>query len=150
MPLSRRSLIAALAVAPVALALPARAETSPVFQKDGLALGGTDPVSYFTQGQPVSGRAEHQLDWNGATWRFASAENKAAFEADPDRYAPQFGGYCAFGAASGYAAPTVPEAWTIENGKLYLNYSKGVRRRWLKDVPGYISKAEANWPGIVK
>lgn len=147
---TRRLVLTSLALLPVIAALPARAETPRIFQKDGVALGGTDPVSYFRDGAPAKGRAEHSLDWNGATWRFASAENKAAFAADPDRYAPQFGGYCAYGAASGYAAPTVADAWTIVDGRLYLNYSRGVRGKWEKDIPGNISKAETNWPGIIE
>ncbi len=149
MPLPRRALMGLIAALPLAAALPARAETPRVFQRDGLALGGTDPVSYFRDGGPVAGLPAHQMTWNGATWRFASAQNMAAFAAAPERYAPQFGGYCAYGAASGYAAPTVPEAWTIHDGKLYLNYSKGVRTRWLGDVPGHIARAQSNWPGIV-
>ena len=108
----------ALALFPLAVGQPARAETAPVFQRDGLALGGTDPESYFIQGAPQPGNPAHALEWNGATWHFANAENMQAFAESPQSYAPQFGGYCAYGAARGYAAPTVPEAWSIVDGKL--------------------------------
>ena len=114
----------------------------------GVAIEGVDPVAYFTEGKPVAGSKAHSLDWNGATWRFASAENLEAFRAEPARYAPQFGGFCAWAVSQGYTAPIDPEAWDIVDGKLYLNYSKGVQARWKQDKPGNIAKAEANWPTV--
>lgn len=115
-----------------------------------VAIDGTDPVAYFTEGRPVEGSSDHESEWNGATWRFASAENKAKFDGAPEKYAPQYGGYCAWAVSKGYTASTDPEAWKIVDGKLYLNYSKGVQAQWEGDVPGNISKADANWPGIKK
>jgi hypothetical protein len=148
---TRRSLLAALGAAPLALALarPALAQTAPVYAENGIAIDGTDPVAYFTEGRPVAGRPEHALMWRGATWRFVSEENRAAFEADPEAHAPQYGGWCAWAVAEGYTASTMPDAWRIVDGKLYLNFSRGVQRRWERDIPGNIARADANWPGVL-
>lgn len=120
----------------------------PIFTKRGLAIRGYDPVAYFTESMPVKGKAEFSHSYEGATWRFASAANRDAFAAEPGRYAPQYGGYCAWAVAQGYTASIDPDAWRIEGGRLYLNYSKSVQRRWERDIPGNISKADTNWPGI--
>ena len=120
------------------------AET-PMFATDNGAIRGYDPVAYFTDDQAVKGSAEFTVDWNGATWRFASAANRDAFADDPARYAPQYGGHCAYAMSTGKLVPTDLEAWHIVDGKLYLNYSKRVQRRWLQDVPGYVAKADAQW-----
>jgi YHS domain-containing protein len=116
----------------------------------GTAVEGYDVVAYFTESKPVEGSDEYSVEWKGATWRFASAENKALFEAEPEKYAPQYGGYCAWAVSQGYTASTVPEAWSIVDGKLYLNYSKGVQSTWEQDIPGNIKLADTNWPGISK
>ena len=113
-----------------------------------LALKGYDPVAYFTEGKPVQGKPEFTARHEGATYRFASAANRDAFLAGPGKYAPQYGGYCAYGLASGYKAPIEPDAWTIVDGKLYLNYNQSVRSRWSSDIPGFIRKADANWPSV--
>ena len=146
--LTRRSLIGLLAASPL-LARPALAATPEVFSDGGAAIRGTDPVAYFTSGGPVQGSEAHMLMWRGATWLFASAENMAAFEMNPDGYAPQYGGYCAYAVSQGYTASTDPEAWTIYEGKLYLNFSKSVRSRWERDIPGHIAQADANWPDVL-
>lgn len=117
---------------------------------DGVAVGGYDPVGYFTEGKPVKGSEEFTLRHDGATWRFASAENRASFEADPVKYAPRYGGYCAYAVANGYTAKAEPDAWTIHDGKLYLNFDKSVQALWEKDIPGYVTKADANWPGVLE
>jgi YHS domain-containing protein len=117
---------------------------------EGVAVGGYDPVAYFTQGKPVKGSEDFTLQHEGATWRFASAENRATFEADPAKYAPQYGGYCAYAVAKGSTAKAEPDAWTIHAGKLYLNFDRSVRAIWEKDIPGYIKKADANWPGVLE
>ncbi len=114
-----------------------------------LAVSGYDPVAYFKAGKPVEGRGDLELEWNGATWRFSSAENLAVFQQTPEAYAPQYGGYCAWAVSQGYTASTVPEAWRVVDGKLYLNYSKSVQRRWEGDVPGNIRKADDNWPKVL-
>lgn len=149
---TRRSLLAFALAAPAAgvLARAARAGTAPVYAEDGIAIDGTDPVAYFTEGRPVEGSAAHELAWRGATWRFSSEANRAAFEADPEAYAPQYGGWCAWAVAEGYTASTVPNAWRIVDGKLYLNFSRGVQRRWERDVPGNIARADANWPAVLE
>ncbi|TDB05045.1 YHS domain-containing (seleno)protein [Halomonas marinisediminis] len=119
-----------------------------IFTRDGLAIGGTDPVAYFTEGRPVAGSPEHQLEWHEATWQFASAEHRDRFQADPEAYAPQYGGWCAWAAARGEAASTVPEAWKIVDDKLYLNYSRFIQWRWERDIPGHIEAADSHWPNI--
>ena len=129
-------------------AAPARAEVINSSFFKGIAIHGYDPVAYFKEGRPVEGSAEHEHDWMGATWRFATAENLAAFRADPEAYAPQYGGYCAYGVAQGYTVDIDPEAWRVENGKLYLNYDKDIQAQWLQDIPGFIAKADANWPEL--
>ena len=156
-PIARRSFtLASLALAGGALlgiaALPAPAlAKDPVYSSTfgSVAIDGTDPVAYFKESKPVQGSSDHEVEWNGATWRFASAENKAAFEQDPEAYAPQYGGYCAWAVSQGYTASTVPEAWKIVDGKLYLNYSKGVQATWEQNIPGNIQSANANWPAVL-
>ena len=128
------------------LAGAAAAQKAEVFSDGGAAIRGYDPVAYFTDGKPVKGKGEFTHQWKGATWRFASAANRERFAAAPEKYAPQYGGYCAYGVASGYAVKTEPDAWSVVDGKLYLNYDRSVQASWVKDVPGYIRKADANWP----
>lgn len=130
------------------MAVPTVLAAQAVFSEDGVAIRGTDPVAYFTEGRPVEGSAEHAAEWNGATWHFASAENRETFLADPEAYAPQFGGFCAWAVAEGYTASIDPEAWAIVDGRLYLNYSRRIQRRWERDIPGNISRGEVNWPGL--
>ena len=115
----------------------------------GIAINGYDPVAYFTQRKPVEGQAQFSTQWHGATWHFSSKANKAEFVAMPEKYAPQYGGYCAFAVAYNAIATTVPEAWSIVDNKLYLNNSIGVRTQWKSDPQGYISKADGNWPGVL-
>ncbi|WP_412562449.1 YHS domain-containing (seleno)protein [Thalassobius sp. MITS945101] len=151
--LNRRAfLLAVPAVAVTAAALPglATAGTAKIYTEDGIAVDGTDVVAYFTEGKPVSGAEDITHDWMGATWRFASEDNRAAFAADPVAYAPQYGGYCAYAVSEGYTASTVPEAWRIVDGKLYLNYSRRIQKRWAKDIPGRIAAADANWPKVLE
>ena len=133
------------------LAPGAEAKQPPVFASlvKGVAVGGYDPVAYFTDGKPVPGNPAITLDHEGATWRFSSEANREAFRAEPTKYAPQFGGYCAWAVASGYTAKGDPQAWTIANGKLYLNYNKSVQKGWEQDIPGNVNKGEANWPKVL-
>jgi YHS domain-containing protein len=120
----------------------------PIYNARGVAIHGYDPVAYFTDGKPVKGASAFEHRWMGATWRFASAENRDAFAADPDRFAPQYGGYCAWAVSRGSTAPSDPQAWTIVDGKLYLNYGTGIQRKWERDVRGNVAKADANWPEL--
>jgi len=112
------------------------------------AIEGVDSVAYFSQKKPVEGSRKFSVDWDGATWRFVSAQNRDLFKANPKKYAPQFGGCCAFAVSRGYTAGIDPEAWSIVDGKLYLNYSLSVRDQWSEDVPGNIKLGKKNWPGL--
>ena len=116
---------------------------------DGLALSGHDAVAYFTEGAPRPGLAEHSLQWNGATWRFASAEHMALFQANPQAYAPQFGGYCAWATSQGYIAPGNPEHWRIVEGQLFLNFNGRAQMLWEQDVAGNIAKGRSHWPRVL-
>jgi YHS domain-containing protein len=98
---------------------------------------------------PVRGKPSIALNYGGAQWHFSSAANRKAFKADPDKYAPQFGGYCAYAVSQGYTAKGEPEVWQIVEGKLYLNFSRGVQKIWLRDIPGYIVSAKTNWPSVL-
>jgi len=147
-----RLVLAAIAATAAAAAAPAFAADNEVYtgRFSSLAVGGYDPVAYFEQGEPVKGQSQYAYEYKGATWRFSSAENLAAFTADPDAYAPQYGGYCAWAVSQGYTAPGNPKNWSVVEGKLYLNYNDKVQRDWEKDIPGFIAKAEENWPGVLE
>lgn len=136
----------ALSVALSAHALAAGVELNA--SSTGLALQGYDPVAYFTEGEPTPGNWKITSSYNDATYRFASEEHKAAFEANPEAYLPQYGGYCAFGAAMGFKFDGDPHQWKIVDGELFLNISKDIQERWLTDVPGFIKTADANWTDI--
>ncbi|MEX0340178.1 MAG: YHS domain-containing (seleno)protein [Arenibacterium sp.] len=114
----------------------------------GLALQGYDPVAYFTKGEPTKGNWKITTIHNDAMYRFESEEHKAAFEADPEAYLPEYGGYCAFGAAMGFKFDGDPNHWKIVDGELYLNISQDIQERWVTDIPGFIQKADANWGDI--
>ena len=116
---------------------------------DDIAVKGFDTVAYFTENAAVEGNKAHALEWNGATWRFSSAANKALFEADPDKYAPQYGGYCAWAVSQNQTASIEPEQFTIVGGKLYLNYDQEVKEKWLVDTSANISIGDKNWPGLL-
>jgi hypothetical protein len=125
-------------------------QRSPVNVSRGdVALQGFDPVAYWTSGQPTPGSPSFEHRWNNAVWRFATTENREQFAKDPARYAPEFGGYCAYAVSRGYTADIDPNAWRIVDGRLYLNYSKRVQKRWEEDVPGNIAKGRQNWAGVL-
>jgi YHS domain-containing protein len=133
-------------------ALPPAAVAAPVWT--GLlgtqaAVGGYDSVSYFS-GKPVPGSDQFVTVYNGATFKFSNAQNLATFKANPGRYAPQYGGHCAWAAANNYRFAGDPKVWKIVNGKLYLNYNKDVQVKWEKDIPGLISKGDINWVALGK
>jgi YHS domain-containing protein len=112
------------------------------------AIQGYDAVAYFTQSQPVKGSKEFSFTHADQTWYFASAENLELFKSNPEMYVPQFGGYCAYGMSRGYKAQTEPDAWTIVDGKLYLNYNLEVRNLWNESQADFIEKANTNWPTV--
>lgn len=150
---SRRSTLwiipgATLAVPLGALLLPAEGRAAQVNAEGGIAVRGTDVVAYATQGRPAAGSAAFTHAWRGATWRFASAAHRDLFAGDPERYAPAYGGFCAFAVSEGYTAPIDPAAWRIVDGRLFLNYDRAVQRRWEGDIPGRIARGDANWPRI--
>jgi YHS domain-containing protein len=118
------------------------------FERDGAAIGGYDPIAYFLEMKAVKGLREFQAEHQGSTFYFSTAANRDLFADNPAKFSPQYGGYCAFGMAKGYKASIDPAAFTVVGDKLYLNYSETVRSRWLSDIPGYIRKADANWPDV--
>jgi len=124
------------------------AQQNEIFVKDNAAIGGFDAVAYFKESKSVKGLAEFSVSYKGANWFFASQANADLFKATPEKYEPQYGGYCAFGCSGGYKAKTSPDAWTIVGDKLYLNYNTDVRNEWNKDQQGYIRKAGSNWPEV--
>lgn len=145
--LTRRAL--ALAVA-ATLALPTAAfALDPVFKDGkGLAIRGADPVAYFTDKAYRKGSPEFTHRWKGAVWQFTSAEHRDAFVAAPAKYAPQYGGYCAYAVSQGRTATIDPNAWTVVGDKLYLNYSKDIEKKWRANRDAYIRQADANWPKV--
>ena len=112
--------------------------------------GGYDTVSYFKPGEPTEGSTKYTTEYMGATWRFSTAENLVLFEEDPERYAPAYGGYCAWAVSQGYLAKGDPQHWAIRDGRLYLNYDESVQKRWLKDTEAFIRQADANWPKVLE
>ena len=144
--LGNRASINADAATPVIVAQRSR----PFFyQENGIAIGGTDPVAYFRQGKAVGGSPQITHRWGNATWQFSSEANRDLFAQNPERYAPQYGGYCAWAVSQGYTAATDPNAWKIVNRKLYLNYNRRVQRSWERDIPGHIARANRNWPEVL-
>ncbi len=113
------------------------------------AVSGYDVVAYFTAGEPTKGSKKFQLEHKGAEWRFSSQENLDTFKENPEAYEPQYGGYCAWAVANGDTASSDPQQWNITDGKLYLNYNAKIQKKWLKDKPGFIEKADRNWPGVL-
>lgn len=124
------------------------AHADPVFITPEGAIRGYDPVAYHTEGKPVKGEADITFRWQDADWHFASEENRDQFAAAPEVYAPRYGGYCAFGTSRGYKVSTQPEAFSIVDGKLYLNYNVAVQETWNEDRPSYIRKADENWVSL--
>jgi YHS domain-containing protein len=147
--LSAALAIGALGLAPLAAQAYDENSTAAInIDAKGVGLKGHDPVSYFTAKAPAKGNAQFSASHAGVTYHFASAANRDAFNADPARYAPQFGGFCAMGVALGKKLDADPAAWHVADGKLYVNLNADVQKKWLADVPGHNAKAEKAWPGI--
>lgn len=152
MPLVRSSVVSSV----LALGLLATAALQPAaagniwFTGGEAAVRGYDTVAYFTEGRPVEGKRKFAHRWMDTEWRFASAVNRDLFAAKPEKYAPQYGGWCAWAVANGYTASTDPHAWKIVDGRLYLNYSKSVQRQWNGNIPDHVARGDRNWPGIKK
>ncbi len=113
-----------------------------------LGVQGYDLVSYQTMGKPTRGNGHNVAEHGGISYQFANAENRKAFEANPAQYLPAYGGYCAFGASVGKKFNGDPNVWKVVNGTLYLNLDKDIQKKWKEDIPGNISKADANWVKI--
>ena len=149
-----KAVIVATTVALAISALPSAALAakpeiySPAFSR--VAVEGYDPVAYFTLGRPEKGSEAFTTTYKGAEFRFASAANLARFKANPGAYAPQFGGYCAWAVSQNYTAKGDAQYWRIVNGKLYLNYSADVQKKWEKNIPGFIAKGNSNWPNVIQ
>lgn len=125
-----------------------KAQKAEVFSASSQAIRGYDPVAYFTEGKPVKGVKDFTYQWNGANWYFSSKTNLDSFSKNPEKYAPQYGGYCAYGCSEGHKAPTDPNAWTIIDGKLYFNYNLKVKEMWVKNTSERIAQADKIWPTI--
>lgn len=126
----------------------ATAQKQEVFTIGGKAIRGYDAVAFFTDAKAVKGFDSLGYDYLSARWLFATTEHLEAFKANPEKYAPQYGGYCAYGTAEGHKAPTLPDTWSIVNNKLYFNYNQKVKQSWIKDTTGMIEKADRQWPLI--
>jgi len=124
----------------------ARAQKSAIFIAEGKAIKGYDPVAFFTESRPVKGQDSLMYVWNGAKWEFSSRANLDRFKAEPEKYAPQYGGYCAYGTSQGHKAPTQVDTWSVIDGKLYFNYNMKVKETWVKDRAALITKADEQWP----
>ncbi|WP_299842131.1 YHS domain-containing (seleno)protein [uncultured Roseovarius sp.] len=149
--LTRRKFVKFSAALPALglLSRPAFAAKPEIYASGGVAINGYDAVAYFQEAAPVPGDAAYTVEWKGVIWQFSRAENRDAFAAAPDDFAPQYGGYCAYALSKGAIAKTSPDAWTVHGGKLYLNYDVSVRSIWQQDIPGNISLADENWPAVL-
>ncbi|WP_425259558.1 YHS domain-containing (seleno)protein [Rubrivivax sp. RP6-9] len=153
-PTRRRTLIAGLGLAGWWGCFASQAAQPQINTLNGgrlhVAINGYDTVAYFSAGKAVPGLEDLSLAWNGATWRFSSATNLALFKANPERYAPQYGGYCAYGVAQGYLVKVDPEQFTVRDGKLYLNYDAAVQARWSQDIDRHVSSADRKFPQLLR
>jgi len=155
--LSRRRVLS-LGSSALLFSLPSRAAQPPINTlknsllggRSDTAINGYDTVAYFTVGKAVMGKDAFSTDWMGAKWKFASQANLDLFKASPNKYAPQYGGYCAYGVAQGYLVKVEPDQFTVLDGKLYLNYDADVQAKWLKDPAGYIKTADAQFPSLLQ
>ena len=143
--MKRTIIIAVLALFTI---VQAKAQKAEIFAPGGKAIKGYDPVAFFKESKPVKGADSLNYTWKEATWLFSNRQNLEAFKADPDKYAPQYGGYCAYGLSQGHKAPTQTDTWTVVNDKLYFNYNSKVKELWTKDQPALIKTADEKWPEI--
>ena len=129
----------------------AHAAKAPIYTswQNNIAVGGYDPVSFFS-GVPVEGDKVHSYEYMGATWRFSTQGNLELFKTNPEAFAPQYGGYCAWALAEGKLAKGSPKYWRVEDGKLYLNFNERIQRRWESDIEGFIIAGDENWPKILE
>jgi YHS domain-containing protein len=133
-----------------AVATFAQTKTLLNLDKNGVAIQGYDPVAFFNDGRPVKGQTQFESKFNGARYFFVSAANKTTFDANPAKYEPQFGGFCAYAASEGHTAPVKVDAFMIVNGRLLMQYDQDVKKLFEKDPQGRLTKADKNWPGLVQ
>ncbi|MGM4985836.1 MULTISPECIES: YHS domain-containing (seleno)protein [Rhizobium] len=148
MTLTLRHFLPLAAATALAISTASVALADEIYATNGVAINGYDAVAYFTDHKPVKGSDKFTTNYKGTTFYFASAAHRDAFAGNPEHYAPQFGGYCAYGTAEGHKAPTEPQAFTVVDDKLYLNYNDHVMQTWRTDIGGYIKKANANWDTV--
>jgi len=132
------------------LVTPAVAESAPVYTawRNNIAAGGYDTVSFFS-GKPQEGKAEFQTEYKGAVWHFSNETNLTLFKANPEAFAPQYGGYCAWAVANGKLAKGSPKYWHVRDGRLFLNFNARVQKNWNRDREGFIQKADKKWSTIL-
>lgn len=145
---SFRQFLPLAAATALALSTASIALADEIYATNGVAINGYDAVAYFTDHKPVKGSDKFTATYKGTTFYFASAAHRDTFAGNPEHFAPQFGGYCAYGTADGHKAPTEPQAFTVVDDKLYLNYNDRVMQTWRTDIGGYIKKANANWDTV--
>lgn len=119
-----------------------------IFQKNGYAINGYDPVAFFEEQKPIKGNPEIKYRWKEADWVFSTQARLDSFRSAPEKFAPQYGGYCAYGTADGHKAPTEADTWTLQDGKLYFNYNMDVKKLWDQDRAKFILQADSNWEKI--
>lgn len=120
------------------------------YEANGIAVRGYDTVAYFTEGKPVPGKDQFSTSWSGATWKFSSQQHLDLFITEPEKYAPQYGGYCAYGVAQGSLVKIEPDQWTIVDNKLYLNYNAKLNKQWKEDIAGYVNTANNLFESLLK
>ena len=145
---SRRALIGFVAVSAALRPAGSAAGETYIGIVPGVGAGGYDVVAYFDENRPMKGLATITAEWRGAVWRFTTSDRRNRFMADPERYAPSYGGYCSWAAAQGYKAKGDPRNWRIVSGRLFLNYDSEIQQRWEADIAGHISRADGNWPDL--
>lgn len=151
LPLARMiAVVAAVLMAQAMVVTPADAGKARYYTGlvSGVAVGGYDPVAYFTAKKAVRGSKEFETEWDGVKWRFSSAENRDAFVKSPTSFAPQYGGYCAYAVGIGQTAKGDPRQWKVVDGKLYLNYNRSIKSRWERKQSYYIKSGDKNWPKL--
>lgn len=146
--MKRFSALSFLAVALLSSTIVGSATAGDEFHHSTLAVSGYDVVSYHTGEKPQRGNGNHVARHEGVTYLFVNEENRRAFERDPSRYVPAYGGFCAFGVSVGKKFVGDPDVWRLVDGRLYLNLDTKIQQEWAKDVPGNIRKANAKWGGI--
>lgn len=146
-----RMLLPALLLVILGSPLVAVAESAPISTGwfSDLAVEGYDPVAYFTLGEATKGSKAFRTRYLDAEFRFTSQEHLTQFEANPDKYAPQYGGYCAWAVAQGYTAKGSAQNWRIVDDRLYLNYDDKVQKQWEQNIPAFIEQANEQWPSVL-